>query len=198
MAPSPSRARAPLAAALLALPLVLATGCAASPTPRASSTTPPSAHSTAPPTRAPADEARAAARDFARFARENRSEVRFAPTVRYLVAGADVALLDAASARRPGAWLGCPGGTHHHEGRDCPVSPLASLRRARELGASIRVEEGTPRVVGCTRVRPLDRRHVVTLRPDAGHRSCFDDLAVMVHLDDRDRVEVVDLVLSGP
>lgn len=132
-------------------------------------------------------------------------DVPWADTVRFTIVATPVARIDADRADRRDAWEGCPPTPYAsqgtYEGRDCPVSPLATISALVAEGGSIVYDPRPPGPsIGCNvYVLPNDEPgRTVWIRPDEAHRDCFSDFAVAVTTDDAGRVTQVDLALSGP
>lgn len=133
------------------------------------------------------------------YAKGDAAEVPWAERVTYTVGGEEVARFDAASADRPRTWAGCPAGVGEYEGRTCPVSPLTTIAYAVRHGEGVVYETSAPTTVGCNRYRVASGgAATIWIRPDHEHRDCFSDFAVAVSLDESDRIDSVDLTLSGP
>jgi hypothetical protein len=149
-------------------------------------------------------DAAGAATAFAAFAASGRpgGDVPWAETVRFSIAGEQVALLGPGFVERRASWVRCPGGVTEYEGRPCPVSALAPLWSLAQHDLDPVVETEAPETVGCNRYDGPGVAAAATAwirPPDEGDaRSCFADFATAVVVDDDARIVAVDLLLSGP
>lgn len=142
-----------------------------------------------------------AARAFTAFARGERSNAPWAPRITLLIEGQDVAVLDSSEADSREAWTDCPSTSTEYAGRECPVSPVSTIKLLDREGGEVVYEKGTPLTVGCSRLSPPPATAgttVISIRPDHAHRDCFSDFAVALYVDSGGRITMVNFVLSSP
>lgn len=128
------------------------------------------------------------------------NQVSWAPRVDFFYSGIPGESVDADDLQSASGWDGCPLGEDQYAARDCPVSPLRTLELIADAGAQLVSESTAPTTVGCDRPSQPDITaiEVISIRPDMDHRSCFEDFAITLYLDDSDSIVAVDLVLSSP
>lgn len=152
------------------------------------------------PVSAATGDARTAAQAYLDFAESSRSgsEVPWADTVLFSIAGEQVAQLSPDFADRRSGWVRCPGGTTSYAGRACPVSPLATVWAHLRDGGEPVLDAEAPREVGCADYRvPWETDQVVWILPGDEDVDCADDYAIAIAVDDAGDVVAVDLTLGG-
>lgn len=153
------------------------------------------------PTPAAAPTADDAARAFVAYAGGDGAgtDVPWGDSVRFSIAGEQVAQLSPDFAARREGWVRCPGAVTEYEGRRCPVSGLTPVRALVQEGGQPRLETDAPETVGCSTYRlPWEGAGTVWIRPDEDHRDCVTDFAIAVATDGDGAIVAVDLALSGP
>lgn len=142
----------------------------------------------------------AVAQEFVRFAAADEASPSWASSVTLFVDGKRQESLNMRSASTRANWEVCPSASASLEGRECPLSPLATLQQATAEGRPV-LEAKVPDHVGCTTVRQpaaLPHSDQVSIRPGVDRRDCFSDFVVTLYLDASKRISGVNFVLSSP
>ena len=141
------------------------------------------------------------AEKFVAFAAGGKGEVPWSAKVPIFYGTERVAVLTSDDLNDADRWDLCPAKAAEYAGRECPVSPLTTVRTAQEGGSELVVEDGVVARLGCDLVPPLrdpDHVGVVSIRPGKERQDCFGDFVVALYLDEINQVAAVEFVLGSP
>lgn len=137
------------------------------------------------------------ARALVAFADGDGPPPELAPQVRLLVGYEQAGTLSAGKAADRTAWGVCV----PYAGRDCPLSPLATVG-GHDVAYSDEAPVGdTPEMLNCLQDRgalPADLGGYVVIHPATAPETCPGDWQVWVWVDDEGRLSAVNLLLGPP